>query len=221
MKITVLSGSGRYQDRWHDFTATSVEVAKALEALTDKIAVRSLKPQGVRDVRDTDLLVVNSGLGRYSEIADGNADEWAEAFATLREYRTRGGPILALHSAANSLDGLDEWPRWIGGRWDRERSMHPPIAEARVHVTDHRHPITHELADFTLLDELYSYLEVDPESNVLLNHSFEGSEHPLVWTLERDGARSVYDALGHDVRSFASAERVDLLRREAHWLLRW
>ena len=219
MKVTILSGSGRYQDQWHDFTATSVEVARALSALTDDIAVRSLKPQGVRDVADADLLVVNSGLGGYSEIADGTEDEWVEAFATLRAYRARGGPILALHAAANSLDGLDEWPTWIGGRWNREVSMHPPIGTSRVHVSDPQHPITHQLSDFTLHDEVYSYLDVDPESRVLLDHSFEGRDHPLLWTRERDGARSVYDALGHDVRSFASPERVDLLRREATWLL--
>jgi len=220
MKITILSGSGRYQDRWHDFTATSVEVARALRALTDDIAVRSLKPQGVRDVRDADLLVVNSGLGCYSEVADGPEDEWAEAFATLREYRARQGPILALHAAANSFDGLDEWPTWIGGRWNRSASMHPPIAAARVQVTDHRHPITRGLTDFTLHDELYSYLDVDPESRVLLDHSYEGRDHALLWTVERDGARSVYDALGPDVRSFASVDRIELLRRAAGWLLR-
>lgn len=218
MKIVILSGSGRYQDRWHDFAATSVEVAKALERSGDHIVIRSFKPDGVREVSDADVLVVNSGLGGYSEIADGDQDAWVEAFGTLRDYRDRSGPILALHAASNALDGLDEWPHWIGGRWDPSTSTHPPLGDYRVHVADSDHPISQGLTDFTLHDELYSYLEVDPKCQVLLDHSYEGRDHALVWALERDGVRTVYDALGHDVRSFASPERAELLRREVAWL---
>ena len=54
---------------------------------------------------------------------------------------------------------------------------------------------------------------------MLLHHEHEGTEQPLVWAVEQDGARTVYDALGHDVRSFASPGRTDLLQREVRWLL--
>lgn len=132
--------------------------------------------------------------------------------------------MLALHAAANTLDGLAEWPRWIGGRWNRERSMHPPIGAARVEVSDDGHPITAGLDAFNLLDERYCHLEVFAGSRVLLHHEHEGTQQPLVWVSESDGARAVYDALRHDVRSFDSVSRVDLIRREVRWLLglsRW
>ncbi|CAA9290930.1 MAG: hypothetical protein AVDCRST_MAG48-507 [uncultured Friedmanniella sp.] len=220
MKVTVLSGSGRYQDAWHDFTATSVEVAKALEPLGLDVAVRSFTPAAVAaDLPDADLLVVNAGHGAYQPASDGPEDGWVETFRLLREHRARRRPILALHAAANTLDGLDAWPHWIGGRWDRERSMHPPIGEARVEVTDGDHPVTAGLAPFTLHDERYSHLDLHPGSRVLLHHELEGTRQPLVWVTEDDGARTVYDALGHDVRSYAAPARVDLLRREVRWLL--
>ena len=220
MKATILSGSGRYQDEWHDFTATSVEVARALEPLGLEVAVRAFKPRGVlADVPDADLLVVNAGCGEYHASSDGPEDAWAEAFGVLRDHRARRRPLLALHAATNTLDGWAEWPEWVGGRWDRERSMHPPIGDARVEVTDGDHPVTAGLDAFTLHDERYSHLDLYPGSRVLLHHDLEGSRQPLVWVTESDGARTVYDALGHDARSFASPARVDLLQREVRWLL--
>lgn len=220
MKVTILSGSGRYQDEWHDFTATSVEVARVLEAMGLDVAVRAFKPQGVvADVPDSDLVVVNAGAGEFHASTDGPAGEWVDAFRVLRDHRARRGPVLALHAAAMSLEGLDEWPEWVGGRWVRGRSMHPPISEATVQVSDDDHPITAGLAPFTLLDERYCHLDRSPSARVLLHHDHEGDRQPLVWALEQDGARSVYDALGHDVRSFASPGRTELLRREVRWLL--
>jgi len=125
MKVTILSGSGRYQDQWHDFTATSVEVARSLEALGLEVAVRAFKAQGVvQDVPDADLLVVNSGSGEYHESSDGPEAAWADAFQVLRDHRTRARPVLALHAASNTLDGLDEWPTWLGG----------PVGPGAVHA---------------------------------------------------------------------------------------
>ena len=218
-KVVVLSGSGRYQDRWHDFTATSFEVAKLLEAEGFVVALRSFRPGAVREVEQADLLVVNAGQGEYVRSSDGTEEEWLEAFDVLRRYRARRGPILALHAAANSLDGLDEWSEWIGGRWNRTTSTHPPIGPAAVRVTASGHPITEGLTDFTVFDERYSFLDVHEGAEVLLDHHHDGRDHPLVWAVEGAGGRSVYDPLGHGVESFASAERVDLLRREVRWLV--
>jgi len=197
-----------------------VEVVRALEPLGLEVAVRAFKPQGVvADVPDADLLVVNAGCGEFHASSDGPEEAWAEAFQVLQDHRARRRPLLALHASSNTLDGLDGWPEWLGGRWDRERSMHPPIGDARVEVTDGDHPVTAGLEPFTLHDERYSHLEVHPSSRVLLHHELEGTRQPLVWVAGGEGGRTVYDALGHDVQAFASPARVDLLQREVRWLL--
>ncbi|GAA3558018.1 hypothetical protein GCM10022197_11680 [Microlunatus spumicola] len=220
MKVTILSGSGRYQDEWHDFTATSMEVARALEAMGLQVAVRAFKPAGVvAEVPDSDLVVVNAGAGEFHARSDGPEEAWVEAFQALRDHRARRRPLLALHAATMTLDGLDEWPDWVGGRWVQGRSMHPPIGDAAVQVSDGDHPITAGLAPFTLFDERYCLLDRSSDAHVLLHHNHEGGQQPLVWVTEQDGARTVYDALGHDVRAFASPGRTDLLQREVRWLL--
>jgi len=220
MRATILVGSGRYQDRWHDFAATGQATARALERLGIEARMRAFKPEGVAEIEQSDLLVVNSGNGAYSVASDGPESGWIDAFDHLRSYRARGGPILALHAASNSLEGLPEWPEWIAGSWERGVSMHPPIGEATVAVSPVPHPITHEMEGFTLYDEMYSYLKTTPAARVLLTHRFEGTDHPLVWASESDGARAVYDALGHSPRAFDSEGRFDLFAREVGWLLR-
>ena len=152
-------------------------------------------------------------------IRDRAGDAWAPAFQALRTHRASGKPLLGLHTATNTLQGLDDWPCWLGGRWVRGRSMHPPLGDARVEISDPDHAVTAGLAPFTLLDERYCHLDRSRDVRVLLHHDHEGVPEPLVWVTERDGAKAVYDALGHDVRSYASPERADLLRREVRWLL--
>lgn len=219
MKIAILSGPGPYADPWHDFTGTSAAAARALEPLGLEVTVLALEPDAVVDVvPGCDLVVVNAGGGDPDAPQEIDAS-WDDAFRVLRDHRAARRSVLGLHMGANTLRGLDEWSRWIGGRWVPGRSMHPPIGDARVEVTDPEHPITVGLAPFTTVDERYCDLDRSPAAHVLLHHDHEGGQEPLAWAIEQDGARAVYDALGHDVRAYASPERVDLLRREVRWLL--
>lgn len=215
---TILSGTGRYADAWHDFSATSAEVARILTRMGLEVAVRPLTPPGVAQLDGSDLLVVNAG-GKGDAPDDEPEQAWADAYATLAAFRRRGGPLLALHASAMTLQGWSAWPGWVGGRWVQDRSMHPPIGEAAVLVSDREHPVTRGLADFTVFDERYSMLDRAPSVRVLLQHEHEGQHEPLAWVLDDAGGRRVYDALGHDVRSYASPGRADLLEREVRWLL--
>ncbi len=99
---------------------------------------------------------------------------------------------------------MREWPDLLGGRWVRGRTMHPPLEDCLVSVTDAAHPVSADLQDFTVVDERYSYLETRPDVTVLYDHHFEDARHPLVWARDAGPGRVVYDALGHDV---------DVLRR--------
>lgn len=217
-RAVILSGAGRYADAWHDFAATSAEVARVLTGMGLQVAVRPLTPAGVAELCDGDLLVVNAG-GKGDVLDDEPEEGWAEAFARLAAFRARGGALLGLHASTMTLRDWPEWTGWLGGLWVEGRSMHPPIGEAQVLVSDHAHPITEGLADFSVFDERYSLLDRFPAVRVLLHHEHEGSREPLVWVLDDAAGRRVYDALGHDARSFASPARVELLEREVRWLL--
>jgi type 1 glutamine amidotransferase len=113
----------------------------------------------------------------------------------------------------------DGWEEITGGYWERGVTMHPPLGKTRVRVAPDRHPIVAGLTDFTLEDERYTFLRVAPDVEPLAWHEHEGAEHPLLWARTVRDARVVYDALGHDARSYDSAARRELLARSAAWLL--
>lgn len=217
-RVIILSGSDRYDGRWHDHAATSQRVAAALAAIGIEAQIRGAHPRAFGELAEADLLVVNVANGAIA--ADDASDEdWAGAFALLDAYRQRGGPLLALHlSSAAFVGEYPAWRQWIGGEWVVGTSMHPPISQTTISVKRDAHPITAGLGDIEVFDERYSYLETEPGNIVLATHLHDDIEHPMVWAREAGNGRVVYDALGHDVRSYDSADRIRLIQRSALWL---
>lgn len=219
----ILSGAGRYADPWHPFAETSALIGEILGAAgfdTEISEQTDARLAALADHRHSetgggvDLLVVN--LGRPAG-PEPTAD--AAARAGLLAYVAGGGPVLSMHVSATSLPGVPEWEEIMGGTWLRGTTMHPPLADAHVRVWPERHPIVAGLHDFELEDELYSFLRVSATVTVLAAHELDGVEHPLIWVRQSGASRTVYDALGHDARSFASSEHRALLARAARWLV--
>lgn len=211
--VTIVSAAGRYADPWHPFAETSECLAETLRQAGLTPTVTDDVDGTLADLTTVDLLVVN--VGNPKEVTP--ADEAVRA--GLLDYAARGGAVLAMHVSSTSFPGVPEWESILGGIWVRGTTMHPPLDTAQVHTYPERHEIVHGLHDFELDDERYSNLRVSERATVLADHEHEGRRHPLVWVHTAGGARVVYDALGHDERSFRSAEHRLLLQRAAHWLL--
>ena len=215
-EILVVSGGGRYADPWHPFAETSAAIAGILgelgtvavvddpDAALATLAVAAARPR---------LVVVNVGN------PEGDSPS-AEARAGLGAYLAAGGSVLAVHSSATTFVGWPEWEAAIGGRWVRGTSFHPPFSTGVVDVLP-GHPATAGVATrFEVDDEFYRELRVAPTVTVLATHQAEGAPVPTAWvTTTASGGRAVYDALGHDARSYRSEGRRQLLRAEARWTL--
>lgn len=218
--VLILTGGGRYSDRWHDHAATSQQVAEVLHELGHTCRIRETRRPAFAGIASADLVVVNCGCGRIDPEFDGSDEEWKPALDAFADHVRSGGPVLALHTACNTFHALPEWFDWLGGRWVAGTSMHPPIGQTTVQVRTGAHPIVADLADFTVYDERYSRLVVDPAVEPLVTHELDGRAQPLVWAREVGTARIVFDALGHGVESYESPERRGLLQNEARWALR-
>ena len=107
----------------------------------------------------------------------------------------------------------------VAGDWTVGTSGHPPIGPARISIEPIAHPITAGLPDFSLIDERYTGLGVDPHVVGLASHRHAGGTFPLLWAREYRCSRIVYDALGHDTRSYESPTHRELIRRAALWAL--
>lgn len=218
----ILSGGGRYADPWHPFAETSARLAGVLGAQGFDATISEDVDASLADLDGIDLLVINAGdpSRNVPESDPGSEpDAVAAARAGLLTYVGRGGPILAMHTAASSLTDIDEWETILGGRWVEGVAMHPPFGLARIAVSPERHPIVATSEDFELYDERYSYLRTAPDVVPLATHVHDGIEHPLLWARDHRGGRLVYDALGHDTRSYDSAEHREILARSARWLV--
>ncbi|MGI9824237.1 ThuA domain-containing protein [Agromyces sp. Marseille-Q5079] len=212
--VVILSGAGRYADPWHPFAETSAAIADlvreagfTVEVLDDADAALAALDDDVR------IIVVNAG-----DPVDTPPPAQAEAAASaLDRALDRGVGILAMHAAASSLRAYPAFERALGARWVRDVSWHPPLGEARVHLVGN-HAIAQGLEDFTVVDERYTGLRLLGTIEPIAEHEEDGTRHPIVWARELGRSRLVYDALGHDARSYESAGHRALLTRALAWL---
>ncbi|MFI7692348.1 ThuA domain-containing protein [Nonomuraea sp. NPDC049655] len=207
---------------FHDFAATSAALADVLgevgveSEITEDIAGALSEPPEVQ------LITVNAlrwqmGQDRFADLRG----EWrfalpAQARTTLLDHLDRGGGLLCVHTAAVCFDDWQSWPRVLGGSWNWPKSHHPPLGWTGVRVHGAAHPIVAGLRDFDLVDEVYSDLDVLPDVRPLAS----AHGQPLVWARPVRRGRVVYDALGHDTRSYDNEIHRALLQRAASWLLK-
>lgn len=140
-------------------------------------------------------------------------------------YVRSGKPLLVHHGGIVSYD---DWPRYgelLGFTWVRGVTSHPPIGPMTVSVLPTGHPVIRDVADFTLVDELYRDVRITPglDPTVHAAASHQGVDWPMVLTASGgrvDGAgRVVYLANGHDMRAFACPALRQLWRNAVAWLL--
>ena len=227
MRAIILSGAGRYADPWHPFAETSAALAGIVGSAGYRVEVSDDLLGGLADLGDAELLIVNAGNPENSPEAieaggpleAPSADAIAAAAAGLDAAIERGIGVLAVHAAASTLPELPAWHRALGARWIPGVSWHPEIGEAVVHVTG-SHVIADELEDFTVFDERYTGLRIEGVIEPIAEHEEGGMRHPIIWARELGRSRLVYDALGHDARSYDSAAHRELLGRALDWLSR-
>lgn len=227
MTVTIFTGLSRYADPWHPVADTSAEIARVVAGLGSDVELRTDEhPEALADLDGVDLLIVNSG-GGDPERPPVYDPAWQSSFDALAAHVAGGGGLLAVHNAATAFP---EWPVWadiIGTGWDRGTSGHPEISlavfEADPSAVDH--PVFDGIAPLAGVtdrpavvchDERYWRLPLHEDITPLLGHETAGAWHVMGWAR---GERVVYDGLGHDGRSYASAHRRRYLANEIRWLL--
>jgi len=225
-RAIVVAGTGRYGDPWHPFVATSRRLVEILRTAGFDVRFSTDVDAALASLAREDLLVVNAGdPWRNGETGRGAP---ADSLHGLDAALDRGIGVLAVHNAVSSLRDYPRWRSMIGGDWIPGVSGHPPFGDALVRLRTTEHPVVDVLPGvdergvFELQDERYTHLVVDDDVLVLADHRLEddASSHPVLWMREEGPNRVVYDALGHDERSFVSEAHVEILRRAARWAAR-
>lgn len=225
MRAVILNGSGRYADPWHRHSETSAALAELVAEAGFAVDIADEVDEVLASLPDdVALIVVNTG-DPHAPTPDGETEVAPEssvlaaANTALERAIDRGVGILAMHTAAASLHDYPAYERALGARWIRASSWHPPIGEAAVHIVGN-HAIADGLEDFSVFDERYTDFRLDDVIEPIAEHEHDGVRHPLVWAREFGRSRLVYDALGHDGRSYGSAGHRALLAASLAWLAR-
>lgn len=104
----------------------------------------------------TDVLVLHAPEAGNIDVADR---------AHLDTFLARGGGLVVIHAAAVSGD-----PAWyksiIGGSW-RHGTTQWLEAPMHLYFTDRRHPITTEVSNWQMDDEIYYDMDLSPDIHVL------------------------------------------------------
>lgn len=153
--------------------------------------------------------------------------EWAyqmsqESQDGLTRFVASGGALFGLHTASICFDDWPQWGELLGGKWRWGQSHHPPLGQVVVRPTSVQHAVSNGLTEFTLNDEIYHDLTLEPDVEPLLVGECAAGTglQPVVWARNFGAGRVVYDALGHDAASVNHPQHRQLLQQAARWLLR-
>ena len=108
-------------------------------------------------------------------------DEWETEFNEawidgLKRFVENGGGIIVIHSGIGSKS--DAYHRLIGAKF----TEHPPRQNYSVKIMSITHPVTAEIASFTVNDEFYKFEFFDDVKVEVLAYSILGEvSQPSVW----------------------------------------
>ena len=208
----------------HDYGATSPILATALEEVGIESNIHE-DFSAVEDgsLGDFDMLTLNCVRWTCDQTPNWR-DEWhfelsSRARKELLSFFARGKGMLALHCATICFDDWPEYRKILGAWWDWNHSGHAPFQDHAICIRSTSHPITRDLEDFVIKDELYtnprSYDPLEP----LIDAPWEDTRHPVLWVRDYGKARICYNALGHGVEAFEHPVNRLLLQRAALWVL--
>jgi len=141
--------------------------------------------------------------------------------ANLEKFVTEGGGLFAYHFACGAFMDWPNFEKLIGRVWDKtKKPAHDPYGPFIVQITDKTHPITKDLGDFEIYDELYTCLK---DSNVPIHvlaeavSKVDGKKYPMAFTLEYGKGRIFHTPLGHNDRSLSATEFQEIIKHALAW----
>jgi len=181
----------------------------------------------------TDVLILHAQEAGNIKIGDERKN--------LLEFIARGGGVVTIHAGAVSRD--HEWFKSIiGGSWNFE---HTKWLEGPMHLyfTDKENPITKDMSNFAMDDEIYYDMDLLPECKILAGaytpkpaglrnekaakkaeESTKGGKQvsiydiqPQIWSYEKDNYRAFTCIPGHYHKNFSHPTMRALLLRGIAW----
>jgi len=221
LRVFIRSGKKTHGPGAHDHPAFLADWTKLLNERGAKASGGDTFPTKAQ-LAETDVVVIHAEEG-------GNIT--GEDRTNFEEYLKRGGGVVAVHGGTVSRDP-DWYKTVIGGSWRFGKTKWLE-GHMSLYFTDRENPITGELSNFDLDDEIYYDMEVLPEVKVLAgaftpkpknaDHADDGKRvniydiQPQMWTYETGNRRALAFVPGHLYENFSHNSIRTLLLRSIAW----
>ena len=137
----------------------------------------------------------------------------SQALDALDSFISRGGGLLALHSAAASYKANHQYRAILGGRF----TGHAPMSWLDVEPAAGDNAPFDGLPAFRIRDELYIH-ELQPDVRIHFWVENRGRQEPLVWTRRHGAGRVCYLCPGHTASSLTHPAVQAVLQRGLDWV---
>lgn len=156
LRVFIRAGTKSHAPGAHDFPQFLKDWVPLLNARGAK-AEGALEFPTKEQLDRTDVLILHAQEAGNIQIG--------EQRKNLAEFLRRGGGLVVIHAAAVSRDH-DWFKTIIGGSWKfgQTKWLEAPLS---LCFTDHENPITKDISNFDLDDEIYYDMDVLPEVKVL------------------------------------------------------
>ena len=134
----------------------------------------------------------------------------------LLNYIKLGGGFFGLHTAAASFRDSEGYHEMLNGFFNG----HSPYMDFTVNISESGHPISKDLDDFEVTDELY-YLKHNPNTSNHLMHAYDNTKdetHVMAFHHTYGDGNVFYFALGHDMAVLNNTTFQEIIRRGVLWV---
>jgi hypothetical protein len=210
VKTLILSGLN------HRFADSAAVIHNFLSA-QDNMSVTMTEDKAVlasSQLKEFDVCVFGTGFTRTARQPDGalkrEPDLTPDQEEGLFQFVQGGKGLVGLHGTA--------W--WIGGRAvdliGGHANWHPPGLKFTVHIEDANHPVTQDVGDFEVEDEIY-ISAYDPYLHILASAEWHNRKHPMAWVKPYGKGRVFYTTLGHGPGTFEQPGMQKLITQGVRW----
>lgn len=235
LRVFIRAGAKSHGPGAHDFPQFLNDWVPMLNERGAK-AEGSLEFPTKEQLDRTDVLVLHAQEAGNIKIG--------EERKNLMAFLQRGGGLVVIHAAAVSRDH-DWFKTIIGGSWKfgQTKWLEAPLS---LYFTDRENPITKDISNFDLDDEIYYDMEILPEAKVLaaaytpkaIDTGGKGNKEaqqraaeavakkkgvniydiqPQVWTYEKENYRAFTCIPGHWYKNFSHNGLRSMILRGIAW----
>ena len=143
----------------------------------------------------------------------------------LEKFVTEGGGLFIYHFACGAFEDWSGFEQLAGRVWEPAKPPHDPYGLFSVQIADKTHPITRNLDNFEIRDELYTCLkDSDVPIRILAEavSKVDGKTYPMAFVLDNDKGkgdkgRVFHTTLGHNDQSLSSVPFQTMMKNALVW----